>query len=104
MRHRSRSRSRDWLAELHRTGDWRRIVGFLIVHQGYLAESMARFALQMSERRTPPTPAQLALIISLRADVEALLRWERLEEIAEAAEAAAAMPPAAPAGTARVLH
>jgi hypothetical protein len=70
----------DWLAELHRTGDWRTLADWLLRRDTYLAPSMAIFADSMRRSARTPTPRQLGLLISLRGGVEALMLWDDVDD------------------------
>jgi hypothetical protein len=105
--HRStRAPAKDWLAELHRDGDWRSVAHWLARHDSYLADSMAGFVASMQRRGDPPTPKQFGLLVSLRGGVEALMRYEAIQEAAEQDTAGGGdvCQDWPDADTARVLH
>ena len=82
-----------WLEELHSTGDWRSLADWLCRHNTYLARGMAEFAASMASGDAgtdtgQPSPKQLALLVSLRGGVEALMRLEAIRQADEPAETA----------------
>lgn len=84
----------DWLEDLHATGNWRSLADWLLRHDTYMASGMREFAASMASGDPgtdsgQPSPKQLALLVSLRGGVEALMR---LEAIRQADEPETALP------------
>ena len=75
----------DWLDEFHRTGNWLPLADWLVRHNTYLARGMAGFVESMATGEPDansgePTARQIALLVSLRGGVEALMRLEALQQ------------------------
>jgi hypothetical protein len=81
----------DWLEDFHRSGDWLALAAWLVRHNTYLARGMRDFAASMASGDPgtdsgQPSPKQIALLVSLRGGVEALMRLEDIQQANEPAE------------------
>jgi hypothetical protein len=78
----------NWIAEFHCSGDWREVAEWLVRHNAYLARGMASFAAsaarcEFDTDTGQPTARQIALLVSLRGGVEALMRLESMQQAEE---------------------
>jgi hypothetical protein len=78
----------DWVAEFHRTGNWLDLANWLMRRNTYLAKGMRGFvenaaAGEFGTDAGTPSAKQIALLVSLRGGVEALMRLEAARQAEE---------------------